>query len=535
MRYVVAVFVFLCAPYAASAAGPIYTSILELQAPDMVLKVQTLGTESRMRCNTDTLACQSIDLAFTLETPSVVNQNLSLPPGASWVTRSPDGRYAAYYIPATQKRSTRTFGILDTQTGKTYTSTEKNISYWDLLSEGVRIFSFSPDSKKLLYLSDKAGPPTLYQVNLASLKAKEFTSTRLISRSYSVSDFGWIDTETLYFSANRENPYAWHLYRYQPKNGKLSTVAEHVSYGSTVRRVGDSLILIAIEGNVAVPKKYSIEKNTLETFMLPGMAAIQAPQGKVVVHAGLTGAYWPSTATTTLVVWLHGGPYRQTSIGYHSYFSYAGYDWMLGELVAAGVPVLKLDYPGSFGYGRPFAESIQHKVGTKDVADTTLAITQFAKVRGFKNIYVVGNSYGGYLAGKLLVEKPNIFRGAFAIAGVWDWSMLTQQLHTSIFNVHFNGVEDAKNGKLYAAASIYDRLEKISTQNIIIAHGTSDMTIPFAQSQSAYDILTFLGKRVTLLSFQDEDHVLKKKESFISLCRSVLTFAGASSEGRCAL
>jgi len=539
MKYIVlALALFL--PLSLNAAGPTYTSILELQDPGMVLKVLQLGSESRLHCDIRTLLCAPTDAAFTLATStlSAPPRNPAydlLPEGASWLTTSPNGRYVAYYIPATQKRSTRTFGILDTTTEKLYTVVEKNISYWDLLSEGVRIFSFSPDSSKLLYLSDKAGPPTLYQVNLSSLKSKTFTATRLIARNYTVSDFGWLDTSTLYFTANRENPYAWHLYRYQPKKSDLSLIAENVSYASTVRRVGDSLLFISIVGNTAVPKSYSLTTRTVSSFTLPGVATTPAPKAQTVTLGGLTGAYWPASATSTLVVWLHGGPYRQTSTGYHPYFSYAGYDWVLQELTEAGVPVLKLDYPGSFGYGRPFAESLRLKVGTKDVKDTSAAIATFAKARGFKHIYVIGNSYGGYLASKLLVEKLKDFRGAFAIAGVWDWSWLTEQLQTSIFNVHFDGVETEKNKKLYDAAAVYGGFEKLNGHKVFIAHGESDMTIPFAQSQAAYDMLRFLDKPATLLAFPGEDHVFKKKESFTTLCHSVLAFAGAPALGRCTL
>lgn len=84
-----------------------------------------------------------------------------LPSGASWLTLSPNGRFVAFYIPATQSRGMRTFGVVDTVTN-TVSTFDETTTYWDLLTEGTTLFAFSPDSSKLLYLSDREGYPTLY-------------------------------------------------------------------------------------------------------------------------------------------------------------------------------------------------------------------------------------------------------------------------------------------------------------------------------------------------------------------------------------
>ncbi len=541
MRYALALTISFVFPLLVQAAGPTYTAIQDVRDTMFTLRVQTLGEESQAACSIMTRTCSLIDESFMLATstpPNPLSDDVyaALPSGATWLKRSADDHYVAYYIPTTAKQSTRTFGVLDTYTSKTYETKEKHISYWDLLSEGVRMFAFSPDGTKLLYLSDKAGPQTLYQVDLTSLSKKGFVSKRIILRNYMVMDFGWLDDNTIYFSANREHAYAWNLYSFALGSDAPTLLAKNISYASTIKRVGDGLLFITIDGTTALPKIYTVPTKTLASFTLSWVTSAPAPQAEVVKSGGLTGAYWPAaSATSTLVVWLHGGPYRQTALGYHSYFSYAGYDWALSELVESGVPVLRLDYPGSMGYGRPFAESLRLHLGTKDVADTSKAVAAFAKARGFKNVYVVGNSYGGYLAAKLLVEKPTQFKGAMPIAAVWDWEWLNTNLQTSIFNVQFDGLPNEKNQKLYDVSAIFGGMEKLTTQKVVIVHGNSDTDVPYTQSKAAYDMLQFLGKDATLLTFTDEDHIFSKKDSFVTLCQTLLMFAGAPLPGRCVL
>lgn len=513
-------------PAGAHAAGPAYASIVDAGQDEFLLRVQSLGAESRAHCVVSTLACSAVADDFTLATEAT--------PAAAL---SPDGRYVAYYKAATASDPNRVYTIFDTLTGREYTHTEARVTFWDLLSEGRRVLAFSPDSKSLLYISDKDGYAVPYRVTLANLKGTTFAGAKVISRPYTVHDFGWLRSNEIYFVANREHPLRWGLYRYALGSGVAPTLlSADVSYGQGVRQFGDHLVFTEIAADTAVPMRYSVTNRTVAAFSVPGVVAGDAPKPEAVKAGTLAGAYWPPAQKgNKLLVWLHGGPYRQTSLGYHTHFSYAGYDWILEEATKAGVGVLRLDYPGSFGYGRTFAESIVGGVGTRDIAATDAAIRAFAQARGFSDIYLMGNSYGGYLAPKLLVEKPQTYDGALAVNGVWDWSSLTHQLNSSIFNVHFGGVESDANKNLYAASEILSRLGTLNNQKIIVAAGEADQTIPYAQSKNAADTIKLAGKNVQFLSYPGEDHVFSKKENFESLCRATLELAGASMAGHCEL
>lgn len=458
-----------------------------------------------------------------------------LPSGVSWATLSPNGSYLAYYQPATQSRNIRTFGVVNLDTGQSNTFDE-TVAYWDLLTEGNTLFAFSPDSTKLVYLSDRGGYPTLYQVNLGNLVAGlSLEGTPVITKPYSVADFAWRDAQTILFTANRDNQLRYDLYAYTPSSGSMTTVLTDVSYDSALYSAGDAFLVNRIEGTARVPYVYDTKSGTARKLPLDSGAA-QTARAELVTSAGMTGAWLPEEGKRkTLLVWLHGGPYRQSSLTYHPYFSYAGYDWMLSHLQEQGVGVLKLDYPGSMGYGRAHAESITGNVGTLDVAKTHAAVEAFAKEKGYQNVHLMGNSYGGYLALRLLAEHNTAYEGAFSINGVTDWDALTAQLQTSIFNVQFNGVRNPANDALYAAASIRDRLSNLEDKDIVIAHGTNDKSVPFAQATLLSAALAEHRIDAELLEFEDEDHVYARPETFESLCKAALAFVGGSNRKACKL
>jgi predicted esterase len=455
------------------------------------------------------------------------------PSSAGWLTLSPNGRYLAYYIPAALSRSERTFGIIDTVQNKTYTTNE-DAAYWDLLTEGVRIFSFSPDNKTLLYMSDRDDPQTMYTVTLSSLKGTAFKGTRLLTKNYTIGDFIWRDNSTILFSANRENPLLWSLYSYNVGTNALLKLADNIAYNASMKKMGNFIVFYQIRGNTLNPTLYNMTTKQVGAFLTAGLAVTPAPLGQIVKAGKIYGVYQkPMAPSTSLLVWLHGGPFRQTSNGYHSYQSYAMYDWVLSEATRAGIPVLKLDYPGSYGYGRKFSESVKLNVGVADVRETVAAVNEFAKKNGYKNIYLLGNSYGGYLALKAQFDHPNTFAGAFSVNGVTDWNLLTQRLETSIFNIDFNGLLNGDNALLYDRASLLPKIPALTTQKIILAYGDKDTTVPPDQSPMLHEELTFQKKNAELVVYKDEDHVFKKPETLEALCAKILSFVGANSTGRC--
>ena len=476
---------------------------------------------------------------YNRTTNSLTTLKTSIPSGASWVTISPDGRYIAYYIPAVISTGKRTFGVIDTTSDVGYTL-NATIAYWDLLSEGVRISSFSPDSTKLLYLDDRSGYQTLYEVNLADLAAKPTTGlqgTEITSKPYTIMDMQWENNSTIVFSANRDNPMIWGLYELNLTTYAINKISDWVAFNQPMQKFGTNILFQTADANGRVTKVFNTLTKQITPYVLPGSGdSIIGTTSQVLSLNGLSAAFLPAqTATTTLLVWLHGGPDRQTSPEYNSYMSYGGYDWVLKQVQTAGVPVLKIDYPGSVNYGLALSESVKDGVGTVDASSTMTAITQYASAHGYKNVYIMGNSYGGYLALKLLVSYPKLISGVESLSGVTDWQTLLTNIPSSIFSLDFGGSPNASNQALYNKASIVNNLSAIGTQKVIVIQGNADTEVPYEQSQLINTALTAAGKNVSYFTLDGEDHIYEKPSSYTLVCNQTFGLVGLPTSSLCAM
>ena len=484
---------------------------------------------------------------YEVSTNTLTSLTSNLPAGASYTSLSPDGRYLAYYLPAVLSTGIRTFGVIDTTLDKSYSFSE-TITYWDLLTEGNRLFAFSPDSTKLLYLDDRTGYQTLYEVNLADLPSDTATvhtalmGTPITTKQYMIVDMQWANNSTIVFAANRDNPMQWSLYSLNLNSYALTKITDWFSYDEPMETIGSNILFQTADANGRLTKIYNTVTKTLSSFVVPGVTDNKVGSTNQVIESdGLYGVYMKpnasaaTAATSTLVVWLHGGPDRQDSIEYNSYMSYGGYDWVLDQLQTAGVPVLKLDYPGSLGYGVAFAEEVKDGIGTTDASSTMQSIESFASTHGYKKIYVMGNSYGGYLALKLLVSYPSQISGAFSLSGVTDWAALMTNDPSSIFGEDFGGAPNATNQALYDASSILDHLNNITNQKVTIVQGNADTDVPYEQSQLLDQALLAAGKTVDYTTLQGENHIYEKPSSFTLVCNKAMEMVGLPDSSLCEL
>lgn len=531
-----------------------YISIIESKDNQILFRESFLEKTRHYLCQSQDLSCQNLgdkvpaEVSLALENPNPQSEKIKNikfdRTGATRVLLSPNEKWLAYFVPSlAKKKNPREFVLLNLEaTGTKHTNKiTSKINYWDLLSEELRIFNFSPDSNYLAYLDDKDGYSTIYLVDLAKA-SNLLPGKKIITKNYSVSDFLLWDKETIYFVANRESSHSWSLYQYKWATGDLKKIASDISYNQQMRRVGEAgqekLLFTQIINNSAIPVLYNPNTSTLEKFSAlgpnPALSGYQEREIKLTSKLNgilMTPKELPSSPRP-LIIWLHGGPYRQSSYGYHPYLSYGVYDWALGELAKSGALVMKLDYRGSYGYGRAWAEASKGEVGQGDVADVITARDELKKLYKISNTYIVGNSYGGYLALRTIVDSKakNKFAGAMSIAGVTDWFVLLDQLENSIFNTQFDGLLDEKNSKLYYQADIAERVKNLTTEKIILAHGTKDTTIPVSQADYLAKIFQLRGKTLELTKYDDENHSFRKKSSLEDMCRrlAILTNISAS-------
>lgn len=463
----------------------------------------------------------------------------------SAMTISATGRYLAFYKPATASTKVRSYHVADLTTGKEVSWSEP-VSYWDLVSEDNRVFSFATDDSKLVLRSDRDGWQRPYLVNLSAGLPATLSPTLVFSRGYAVPDFVFIDANRIAMVANREGATDWDLFTLNVSTLGIAKVADSVSYGAPLRRFGSYVSFAkATPGGVSATL-YNVKSGSVtgieslaDVGLTPGDSLPAAKAVKNVPGAGGYSVWEPSTrpAGTPIVLWLHGGPYRQiSSAGYHPFSSYGNLDWVVEQVRLSGAVVAKLDYPGSYGYGRSYAESLTGKVGVSDVAAVKSAMASLRATYGASApVYLIGNSYGGYLAQKSLVELGSSVSGIYSISGVTDWESLIAPNPNGIFGVQFGGAPSDANRSLYQQAKLILKVGSVGSQKVYLAHGDADTSVPHSQTTLLDQLLKIEGKNVKTTIYRGEDHVFMKPQSIADLCKQAIALIGKSASGRCAL
>ncbi len=215
-----------------------------------------------------------------------------------------------------------------------------------------------------------------------------------------------------------------------------------------------------------------------------------------------------------LLVMPHGGPARR---------DYFDYDTTVQYFTTRGYQVLQVNFRGSSGYGRAFAEAGYGEWGgvmQNDVIDAVKHLYD-KNMASPDNACIFGYSYGGYVALYAGAMTPNMFKCIVSGGGVSD--ILADLKRTK--NDYGKGSESYKywldsmgdpkadKGKLRAASPV--NMADNFTAPVLLLHGENDYIVDISQSKRMQKALKKAGKSVEFLELEHEGHTITDLEKKI--------------------
>lgn len=216
--------------------------------------------------------------------------------------------------------------------------------------------------------------------------------------------------------------------------------------------------------------------------------------GYLTLPAGSDGKSEP------MVVLPHGGPF-----GVRDTWDFDGEVQLLAE---AGYAVLRLNFRGSAGYGKAFADAGARQWGRAMQDDLTDA-TRWAIEQGIadsERICIYGGSYGAYAALMGVAREPTLYRCAVGYVGVYD----LPTMHTD------GDIQQRGSGETFLNEWIgeRDKLDAVSPNNladrievpVFLAAGGEDERAPIEHSEMMERALRSAGVPVETLYYDTEGH-----------------------------
>ncbi len=254
----------------------------------------------------------------------------------------------------------------------------------------------------------------------------------------------------------------------------------------------------------------------------PKFLEINSRDGKKIPAKIYLPASFDKSKKYPMAIFVHGAGYLQNVInGWNNYYR----EFMFNQLLTQrGYVVLDIDYRGSAGYGRDWRTDVYDFLGGKDSDDHIDSIDYMVANYSVnpQKIGVYGGSYGGFIAGMLVMRFPDKIAAAAALRPVFDWKNYYAANPT--YTAQRLGIP-SENPEAYKRSSpifYADKLEK----PLLILHGLVDSNVHAQDSIQLIEKLIRLEKTefFEAMLYPSENHAFERPTSWADEYIRILDF-----------
>jgi dipeptidyl-peptidase 4 len=396
--------------------------------------------------------------------------------------------------------------IADTATGKTRTAITETDPNWINVSDDLY---FLKDGKRFLWSSERSGYRHLYLYDLDGKQLAqitkgdwEITALNAVDESKGLAYF----TTTVASPTERQlcvvglggsgftritKESGTHDVNFAPNAAAFydtySSAATPPSQG--LYSAGGSRIAAIDENKIAELADYHL--SPIEFL------SVKSRDGVVLNASMIKPPNFDPQKKYPVLVYTYGGPHAQVVRN-----GWGGANFLWHELMAQkGYIIFSLDNRGSTARGHAFETPLHLRLGAQELSDQRDGV-QYLKTLPYvdgNRIGIWGWSYGGHMTLHAMFEAGDDFKVGFAGGPVTDW-----HYYDSIYTERYLGLPQ-KNEKGYEDSSPVKYAAQLKGK-LMIAHGTGDDNVHYANTLSVINDLIEAGKYVEVLAFPGRGH-----------------------------
>lgn len=319
------------------------------------------------------------------------------------------------------------------------------------------------------------------------------------------SELYWESAHVIRYIVTKNNTTAIAVSNYKDsKKNKVLTIGNGNSKCHCFDHYGNCYMFYSEEGSDYKFSILNLQDNLMRTYprnlhsIENGFECLDIKQG----YSWLLVPTIRKNKKISLIVNIYGGTSPLTK----------AFDPLHQMLLSKGFAVLIINTVGSSGYGTKFADAHLDDWGINVVKEIKLHIYGALDSYRFlnsKSIGIYGGSYGGFITNLLLAET-SIFKAGCSVSGI---SSIPSYIGSS--DVAFLYSYTSLNKYSPWSKEIIDQSPLFKSTKIeaplLLIHGLEDKNVSVNESEQLFTFLKLQKKDVSLYTFRDEGHNLRKK------------------------
>lgn len=317
------------------------------------------------------------------------------------------------------------------------------------------------------------------------------------------------DGSTVAFTANVDGASVLYLYDVQTHAHRLAERAPAGGVISELKFAAHAPVLAFSFSDPAHPRApytYDLAHDKLTAWLAPPVIDVPVIEPVHVAIGDIHALVMrPASEKSPVIVELHGGPEDQWQTKWAPFEQF---------LVSRGFAIVQPNVRGSVGYGRAFAAADDGALrgGVVDDVGAVLAWIATQPDLDPSRVFVMGTSYGGYLALASLIAFPDKFRAGVDIAGIADLVGFlegTAAYRRAARRAEYGDERDP------ATRTVLDQLSPLARAHairvpLLVAHGQKDPRVP---PPVADRLVRAVRGRVWYVTAANEGHGFSRPEN----------------------